>query len=92
MGELSWIRFVLAFGFVLGLLGLFALALRKWGNKLMLTAPPAASPRLQVVEMRALGPRHRLVLIKRDSVEHLLLIGPESQIVVEQGIETTHAS
>jgi len=39
-----------------------------------------------VVETAFLGPKHRLVLVRRDDVEHLVLIGPNSNTVVESGI------
>jgi len=39
-----------------------------------------------VVETAFLGPKHRLILLRRDQVEHLVLIGPNSNTVVESGI------
>lgn len=86
MEEISWLRFVLAFAFVLGLLGLFAMAMRKWGGRFSVYGGNTSTSRLSVVEMRNVGPRHRLVLVKRDAVEHLLLIAPESVTLVEGGI------
>jgi hypothetical protein len=43
-------------------------------------------PRLAVIDTATVDVRRKLVLIKRDSVEHLLLIGGPSDIVVESGI------
>ena len=43
-------------------------------------------PRLAVVDAVAIDNRRRLVLIRRDNVEHLLLIGGPSDVVVEPGI------
>lgn len=43
-------------------------------------------PRLSVIETTTLDVRHRLVLVKRDNVEHLLLVGGPSDIVVESNI------
>jgi flagellar protein FliO/FliZ len=34
-----------------------------------------------------LGPRHRLILLRRDEVEHLVIVGPGSETVVESGIK-----
>jgi flagellar protein FliO/FliZ len=34
-----------------------------------------------------LGPRHRLMLIRRDDVEHLVIVGPTSETVIERGIK-----
>lgn len=85
MEEVNIGRFIFAFVFVLGLIGLFALALKRWGGRLTLPKAGKAA-RLRVLESCYLGPRHRLVLIARDEVEHVLLLGPEGQLVVESGI------
>jgi flagellar protein FliO/FliZ len=42
--------------------------------------------RLGIVETAFLGPKHRLILVRRDDVEHLVLLGPNSNTVVESGI------
>jgi flagellar protein FliO/FliZ len=42
--------------------------------------------RLQVVETLMLGPRQRLIILRRDDVEHLILSGPEGATVIENGI------
>jgi flagellar protein FliO/FliZ len=42
--------------------------------------------RLAISEVMAVDNRRRLVLIKRDSVEHLILIGGSDDVVVERGI------
>lgn len=43
-------------------------------------------PRLQVLDAAAVDTRRRLVLVRRDNVEHLILIGGPTDIVVESGI------
>jgi len=87
MDEINWLRFVLSFVFVLGLIGLCALGLRKWGGRLMIASPVMRGPaRLQVVETCYLAPRQRLMLVRRDGLEHLLLISGETTQVIEQGI------
>lgn len=42
--------------------------------------------RLSVIEVAVLDTRRRLVLVRRDDVEHLILIGATSETVVERGI------
>ncbi len=42
--------------------------------------------RLAVAEVLAIDNRRRLVLVKRDAVEHLLLIGGTTDMVVERSI------
>lgn len=42
--------------------------------------------RLAVMDATAIDPRRRLVLIRRDDVEHLILIGGANDLVIEQDI------
>jgi flagellar protein FliO/FliZ len=42
--------------------------------------------RLRILEVASLDSKHRLVLLRRDEAEHLVLIGPASALVVEAGI------
>lgn len=42
--------------------------------------------RLSVLEVRQIDPQHRLVLVSRDGVEHLLVLGANHSVVVETGI------
>jgi len=46
-------------------------------------------PRLQVLDAAAVDTRRRLVLIRRDGVEHLIMIGGPTDIVIESGITTS---
>jgi len=43
-------------------------------------------PRLQVLDAAAVDARRRLVLVRRDNVEHLIMIGGPTDIVIESGI------
>lgn len=76
-----YIRFALAFVLVLGLIGLAAYLARRMGF-----APKGGGiggKRLGIVEIRALDAKSRLVLIRRDNVEHLLLIGAGQGLLIE---------
>jgi flagellar biogenesis protein FliO len=44
-------------------------------------------PRLAVVDAMPVDGRRRLVLVRRDNIEHLILIGGPTDIVVEQAIQ-----
>lgn len=46
----------------------------------------ARAPRLQVVDAAAVDTRRRLVLVRRDDVEHLIMIGGPADIIVESNI------
>ena len=67
-----------------GLLGGAWLAARRFGVPGIM--PGIAHKRLSVVETLMIGPRHKLFLLRRDGVEHLLLVGPNGASVVENGI------
>lgn len=86
----EYLQFALALLFVVGLIFLLAWALRRFG--LGGLARPGSKRRLHVVETAAAGPRHRLMLVRRDQTEHLLLLGPNGDIVVEQGIAPPHTA
>jgi flagellar protein FliO/FliZ len=77
-----YLRFALALILVLGLIALLAWLLRRFGMGVKMTK----GRRLGVTEVQMLGPRHRLMLIRRDEVEHLVIVGPASETVVESGI------
>lgn len=80
----EYLRFVLALILVLGLILLLAWVLRRFGFGGV--ARPGGKKRLQVVDSIVAGPRHRLVLVRRDQTEHLLLLGPTGDLVVESPI------
>jgi flagellar protein FliO/FliZ len=84
MEMMSLLRAVLALMLVLGLIGAAAWAVRRFGRGGLFGARPATARRLGVIETLALDARHRLVLVKRDDRQHLLLLGPAQCVVVEQ--------
>ena len=50
-------------------------------------AEPGARHRLRIVETLPLSAQHRAVLIERDTVQHLVILGPNGETVVETGIK-----
>jgi flagellar protein FliO/FliZ len=85
MDLVSGLRFVLALVVVLGLIAALAWILRRYGAGRVTLG--AGKGRLGVVEASHIDAKRRLVLIRRDGVEHLLLLGPTSETVIETGIE-----
>ena len=81
----DYTRFVLALVLVLGLIGALVWVLRRSG----FTTAAGRGKRLSVTETMMVGPRHRMLLVRRDDVEHLLLLGPNGQMVVEAGIKSS---
>src|SRR5450631_531533 len=81
------LTFVFAFVAVLALIGVAAWLVRRFaGSRLGTTANRGRMPRLAVIDAAAVDGRRRLVLVRRDNVEHLLMIGGPTDIVVEPNI------
>ncbi len=74
---------ITALAFVLGLMGLLYLLLKKLGlagpNRGIL--PTNATKRLQIIETLALTPQHRAIILRMDDTDHLVIIGPNGQSV-----------
>ncbi|TMI99791.1 MAG: flagellar biosynthesis protein FliO [Alphaproteobacteria bacterium] len=81
------VRFVVAFVIVLALIGLTFWLIRRFGTaRVGNAAQRGRQPRLAVIDAAPVDGRRRLVLVRRDNVEHLLMIGGPSDFVVEQNI------
>ncbi len=83
----GYLRFVFALVFVLALIGMLAWAARRFGLAQTTARLPGQPRRLQIVEAIALDSRRRLVLVRRDDTEHLLLTGGPNDVTVESGIK-----
>jgi flagellar protein FliO/FliZ len=81
-------KFLLAFIVVLAVLGIGGYLLRRLtGGTLSISGPRGRQPRLAIIDAASVDGRRRLVLVRRDNVEHLLLIGGPTDIVVEPSID-----
>lgn len=78
-------KFAAAFVFVIALMYLLSWALRKSGLP-GAAFTPTSKRRLKIVEYLPLDGRRRLVLVRRDDREHLLILGPQGETVVENNI------
>ncbi len=86
-GETLWVRFLFAFIIVLALIGATAFLVRRFGaGGVGASSARGRQPRLAVIDAAAVDGRRRLILIRRDNVEHLLMIGGPSDVVVEANI------
>jgi len=83
----NYVRFIFALIFVLSLIGVLSLLVRRYGLG-MATAQirKGQDRRLSLVEILPLDAKRRAVLIRRDTVEHLVILGPDSETVIECGI------
>src|ERR1700723_3295946 len=81
------LTFFFAFVAVLALIGVVAWLIRRFAsNRLGANTQRGRMPRLAVIDAAAVDGRRRLVLVRRDNVEHLLMIGGPTDIVVEPNI------
>lgn len=89
MDTVDPLRFLFAFLLVIGLIGLMAVGLKRYGRtaagRAMLGMKEGGG-RIEIVETRYLDARRRLVLVRRDKVEHLLLIADGRELVIESNI------
>lgn len=80
------VRFFVAFLIMLGLIGAIAWAVRRFGAGRLGSTTRGRQPRLAVIDYATVDGRRRLILVRRDNVEHLLMIGGPSDVVVEPNI------
>ncbi len=82
----TYMRFVLTLLFVLALIGVLAWLARRVGLGNRVARAGGSHRRLTVSEVRVIDGKRRLVLVRRDEVEHLVLLGPQKDLVIETGI------
>jgi flagellar protein FliO/FliZ len=90
MDGISFLRALGALLVVFGLLAAFTVLLRRYGHKLTgltLGGSTGQTGRLSVIESKLIDARSKLVLVRRDNIEHLLLISATGATVVETQIE-----
>ena len=80
----SYWRFALALAAVVALIALSAWIARRLGLGGGFVAS-SGKRRLAIIEALPLDGKRRLVLLKRDGVEHLLLLGLHNDLVIERG-------
>lgn len=81
------VRFFIAFIVVFALIGAVAWLVRRFGaSRLGGGAARGRQPRLAVIEAGAVDGRRKLVIVRRDNVEHLIMIGGPTDILIEANI------
>ena len=83
------IQFIFALGFVIALLALFAYGAKRLGfiARVTVGANGKQEKRLNIVEIMPVDAKRRLVLIRRDNKEHLIMLGAERDLLIEQNID-----
>ena len=87
----AYFQFVMALLFVLALIMLIAYGAKRFGLMARVTVNSAKTrdKRLNIIEILPVDARRKLMLIRRDDVEHLVMLGTERDIVIETDITTT---
>jgi flagellar protein FliO/FliZ len=84
------VKYLIAFTVIFALLALLAVVLRRLtGGRLAMPAQERGrtrQPRLGIVDVYDLDRQRQLILLRRDNVEHLLLIGGPNDVIVETNI------
>lgn len=84
------LQFAVIFAVILGVLTAGVLLVRRFGGGSGLSARPsqrARQPRLGIVDVYELDRQRQLILLRRDNVEHLLLVGGPNDVVIERNIQ-----
>ncbi len=80
-------RLIVALVIILALIGFVVLILKKFGvGRLGTISGHGRQPRLAVMDIAHLDSRRKLVIVRRDMVEHLVMIGGPNDVVIETGI------
>ncbi|MBO6559967.1 MAG: flagellar biosynthetic protein FliO [Nisaea sp.] len=87
MGFEVYLRFFLAFAFTIGLIGAVYWIARRYAGRFGIVRAHTAG-RLSLTGQFSLDTRRRLVLVRRDDREHLLLLGPNNDLLIESGISS----
>jgi flagellar protein FliO/FliZ len=86
MNFLDLLRALFGLAFTLGIIGLAAWAARRYAPQLMARLnAERGERRMQVVETLVLDPARRLVLVRVDSEERLLLLGEGRELIEPRG-------
>jgi len=86
MEFLPYLKYILGLLFVLGLIGLITVVARKFGMVANVDRRRSDKKRLGVTSVFSVDAKRRLVLIRRDDQEHLILLGTERDLLIESNI------
>jgi flagellar protein FliO/FliZ len=94
MASLLWPLFILALLVAAAIGALWGYRAYTTGDTSLSLAwllPPRPEPRLSVMEQASVDGKRKLVLIRRDDVEHLIMTGGPVDVVIETGIAAPFA-
>ena len=77
-----YIRFIVALIFVLSLIGLIYWCAQRFGLRRVL-GDKIAGGRIEIIETKRINTKFQLVLIRRDTATHLILLGADNGMLIE---------
>ena len=80
------LRFFFALVFTLSLIGMLYWGVRRFGL-IRFSNYGSLEKRLSITEVLKIDPKNKLVLLKNDSREYLILLGQESSLLIESPIK-----
>ncbi len=82
-------RFAFAFAFVIGLIWTVATVVRKLGLDKKLRGITGTQGRLQLVDVLFLDPKRKILLVRADAREYMILVNGETSVVIDK-LEERH--
>lgn len=79
----GYLRFIFALLFVLGLIGGLTVLARRFGFGFPSGPGAGKQRRIHILEAQALDGKRRLVLFRRDDAEYLVLLGANSETLID---------
>jgi len=79
-------NFVLALATVIVLIGVLTYFGKRFGLIAGVSGKKSAGKRLGIIEVANVDATRRLILVRRDATEYLILLGLDGDLLVEQGI------
>ncbi len=76
----SALRFIAAFALVVGLIALLSYVAKRWRG---IPTKRGGGRRLQLVEAMGIDAKRRLVIVRADDKEHVLLLGGETDLLLD---------
>ncbi len=84
----DYLKFLFALIFVLSLMGGLAYLMKRYGIGQGGRLVSSKKRRLKIIEILPIDAKHKAVLIARDNKEHLVLLTPNGDTVVETDIDS----
>lgn len=94
MDYADYLKFLFALVFVLALMGGLAYIMKRlgWGQHAISPLGSKNKKRLKIVEILPIDARRKAILLQRDDTQHLVLLGPSGETVVETNIKAPKES